>query len=303
MVVDGERLKALLTGAKTRVLLCAPFIKSRVLETLLSVLADSVPVRIVTRWRPEEIAAGVSDLEVFEVVRERLHTELSLLDDLHAKLYVADEQCLLGSANLTATALGWADRSNVELLVPARVTDTEVVLLMERLELATVATFKMRSEMAAAVATLDMPTLPDGKEVADWGGGRSVGWLPRCAAPDKLYEIYENRDTAVVADGTRDDGLADLRDLNVHPNLSRVAFSHAVREALRLMPTVARILGELPRGVADARGVDLVLATRPNMVNSDASEQWRIVRDWIAYFFGDQFEVAPESFVTRLKSR
>ena len=34
-----------------------------------------------------------------------------------------------------------------------------------------------------------------------------------------------------------------------------------------------------------------------------ATHQWRIIRDWIAVFFEDQFEVAPESFVTRLRPR
>ena len=303
MVVDGERLKELLAGAKHRVILCAPFIKAKVLETLFSAVADTVHVRIVTRWRSEEIAAGVSDLEVFEVVRERLHTELALLDDLHAKLYVSDDVCLLGSANLTATALGWSDRSNVELLVPARVSDADVARLMERLKLATDATFKMRSEMAEAVARLDIPTLPDGKEMEDEGRRRTDGWLPRCAAPDKLFEIYDNPSTEIVVEGTRDDGLADLRDLSIHPNLARASFAGAVRTALQQMPDVARILAELPRGVSDLRGAELVLVVRPHMLQSDASEQWRIVRDWIAAFFGDQFEVAPESFVTRLKSR
>ena len=136
MMVDGERLKALLAGAKQRVLLCAPFIKAKVLRTLLGVVAKGVDVRIVTRWRAEEVATGVSDLEVFEVAGERLRTELLLLDDLHAKLYVADDKCLLGSANLTASALGWAEPGNIELLVPVSATDTDVSVLLKRLEAA-----------------------------------------------------------------------------------------------------------------------------------------------------------------------
>ena len=58
MMVEGERLKELLAGARTRVLLCAPFIKAKILETLLSVVRPEVRVRIVTRWRAEEVAAG-----------------------------------------------------------------------------------------------------------------------------------------------------------------------------------------------------------------------------------------------------
>ena len=97
-MVEGERLKALLAPAQRRVVLCAPFMQARVVETLLSVVADDVMVRIVTRWRAVEVATGVSDLGVFEVANRRPRTELLLLNDLHAKLFVADERCLVGSS-------------------------------------------------------------------------------------------------------------------------------------------------------------------------------------------------------------
>ena len=41
--------------------------------------------------------------------------------------------------------------------------------------------------------------------------------------------------------------------------------------------------------------------SRPELESQDAERQWRIVRDWITVFFADKFEVAPESFITRLK--
>ena len=108
MISDGERLKSFLGKAKIRVMLCAPFIKEKVLQTILEVVPEPVPVQIVTRWRAKEVAAGISDLEVFHIAKERSNTTLALLDDLHAKLYLADEQCLVGSANLTGRGLGWA---------------------------------------------------------------------------------------------------------------------------------------------------------------------------------------------------
>ena len=302
MMVDGERLKALLVGAEERVLLCAPFVKAKVLKVLLSVVGDDIGVRIVTRWRAEDVAAGVSDLEVFEIARERLRTELVLLEDLHAKLYVADQECLVGSANLTARALGWAECSNVELLVPARVTDPDVAFLMRQLGGAELATFRVRSEVAAAAAALGMRRTGEGMDVAEGGSAGSWGWLPRCAAPERLYDIYQDRSTAAVAEGTRDDGLADLRDLGINSGLTRDAFIQAVAGAVERIPSMARILSEVPHGVRDSRGVALVGELRPSVSDSDAGEHWRIVRDWIGVFFGNRFEVAPESFVTRLKA-
>ena len=93
----------------------------------------SVFVRIVTRWRAREVAAGVSDLAVFEITNDRRNTALDLLDDLHAKLYLADNKGLIGSANLTAPALGWATRNNVEILMAVRRGDPDVERLLKTL--------------------------------------------------------------------------------------------------------------------------------------------------------------------------
>lgn len=304
MIVDGERLKELGNGARHRVLLCAPFIKVRVLRTILSGIKDDVSVQIVTRWRASEVASGVSDLEVFELANERANTKLALLDDLHAKLYLADDKGLAGSANLTATALGWADRRNVELLLPVSRSDEDVARLLLRLESAEPATYTVRSEIEAQAAELNVGRLDEGQDVSDdMDAAREQAWLPSCAAPWKLWAIYEDVETTAVVGGTKEDGLADLRDLHIPSGLSSSEFKETVRDTLLLMPGVRRIIDHISQGLKDSAAIAIVTEVRPDLSQNSAALQWRIVRDWIAEFFGDEFEVAPESFVTRLRSR
>ena len=300
-MVEGERLKALLAAARRRIVLCAPFMQARVVETLLSVVADNVMVRIVTRWRAVEVAAGVSDLGVFEVANRRARTELLLLNDLHAKLFVADERCLVGSANLTGAALGWSEFRNVELLVSVPVENEDVAVLLQEIEAAEPATFARRSEVEREAAALEVGSWIDGSPMT--GRDRSGGWLPRCAAPDRLFDIYDDPDTVRVAEETRQDGLADLGDLGIRPGLSRERFVEVVSSALRQVPSIARIVDEVPGVVRDSRGVELVVSVAAGVSVDDAALQWRVVRDWIGVFFADEFEVAPESFVTRLRPR
>ena len=302
MIVDGERLKVFLQQAKHRVVLCAPFIKAKVLETILSVVASEVPVRIITRWRVAEVAAGISDLEVLQIANQRLNTELRLLDDLHAKLYMADDLCLVGSANLTATALGWSKRSNIELLVSAAPTDTDVARLLKRLDASEPATEEVRLEIQERAATLATTPLDEGLEVKGDADARRQSWLPRCAAPDRLFEMYQNSATTAVVEGTREDGLADLHDLLIRKGLGQQEFNNAVRETLILMPAFARITREVPQVITDAKGVSFVEDARPDLTGNDAHVQWRIIRDWIQAFFDDEFEVAPDSFVIRLRA-
>lgn len=304
MIADGERLKALVKSAERSVLLCAPFIKVGALRAVLSVIGETASVRIVTRWRAAEVAAGISDLEVFELANGRPNTELALLDDLHAKLYLADDDGLAGSANVTAAALGWAEKSNVELLLPVKRSEPDVARLLRRLERAEPATYAMRSAVEAEAAALGTMPLDEGQDVsADMEDVGKYAWLPRCAAPGRLRAIYDDPRTTAVVEGTREDGLADLRDLHIPSGLSPEEFEEAVRDTLLLMPAFKRVIDRIPQGLTDSAGVALVSEVRPDLTESNPALQWRIVRDWISEFFRDEFEVAPESFVTRLRPR
>src|SRR3546814_20286660 len=82
----GDALLALLSSATEPVFLIAPFIKQDAMARLLGAIPDDIAVTCVTRWRPDEIAAGVSDLEVFDLIRARASGTLLLQPHLHAKL-------------------------------------------------------------------------------------------------------------------------------------------------------------------------------------------------------------------------
>ena len=304
MIVEGERVKALVSQARSEVVLCSPFIKEKVLGVLLDVIPAGVSVVIVTRWRPAEVAAGLSDLEVFDLANERPRTEVKLLHALHAKLYAADDHCLVGSANLTAAALGWRDDANLELLVPAHRTDTDVAFLLSRLQSATPATFQLRAEVEELAAALDVSALDEAKDMpATVIPQATATWLPRCAAPDKLYDVYQDPDTTVIVEGTRSDAQADLDDLLLPTGLTNDEFATAVSETVSRIPSFHCFLDRVPAGLTDVQGEQIVTDLRPGIEETDARRHWHIVRQWISVFFQDTFEVAPQSFIVRLKSR
>lgn len=303
MVIDGERLKTLLKDATTNVVLCAPFIKSKVLRTVLGVVPSDVHVLIVTRWKPTEIAAGVSDIEVYDVANDRPNTELRLLQNLHAKIYTADDKCLIGSANLTASALGWGEVHNIELMIQTQIYDSEVELLLKQLKKAELVSLETKLAMESAVENVESVEFDEAADMTGNEHSRQVSWLPRCAAPEKLYEIYKDPGTKIVAESTKQDGKADLQDLFVAKDLKHDGFAVSVQDNLMLMPAFAHIINMVPTGITDELGRDLIANTRPDLDDTDAHQQWRIVRDWIRVFFSDRFEVAPESYVTRLKQR
>src|ERR1700761_8118340 len=113
-------------AAEERAVLCAPFVKIGALEPVLGALAPAVDVLLFTRWRPEEVAAGVSDTAVLGLIEGR-GGRVFLCDSLHAKAFIFDDVALVGSANLTARALGWTAAPNLEVLIEVSADLAEVV--------------------------------------------------------------------------------------------------------------------------------------------------------------------------------
>lgn len=111
----GERLRDFFATAQREIVIVAPFVKSEALQRLLSKLKAGTGVTLVTRWRADEIALGVTDVGAFDVVAGH-GGRTFLVNRLHAKYFRSDLKVRMGSANVTGTALGWSPAANLELL-------------------------------------------------------------------------------------------------------------------------------------------------------------------------------------------
>jgi hypothetical protein len=295
---DGDLLIEHLRRAQFSVLLCAPFIKMTVLKALLDCVGDGVSVRIVTRWIPEEIAAGVSDLAVFDLVQTRENCSLQLLDNLHAKLYLADDDALVGSANLTGRALGWSSSPNVEILTRVSVSDSSVARCLVALENSRPAMKEEMERIRELVDAMKSPKLPEAAE-ADCAITRP--WLPTLGAPSRLFEAYLPQTRGRLMQPIVDAADVDLKALDIQTGLNQDDFLEAVKVGLRTMVATKRILDAARSDLSDAAGAELVKELSPS---DDISPQvqWAIVREWITYFLGTEFEIAPQSFIVRQRS-
>ena len=93
----------------------APYIKADALTMILGVVSPVASLVCITRWKLYDLTVGASDSECRTIVKEfggsfRLHPSL------HAKYYRIDDVVLIGSANLTSSAMGWSPQSNLEIL-------------------------------------------------------------------------------------------------------------------------------------------------------------------------------------------
>jgi hypothetical protein len=218
MKTPGASLLGLAAASQREFVMCAPFAKATVVAEVVSAVPAGVRIVLFTRWRPDEVAAGVSDTEVLAVVRERGGV-VYLHDRLHAKYYRNEESALIGSANLTATALGWTSTPNLELLVASSDNGID---LMERELIANgiIAT----DEIAQEVDTI-AELLPAGNEALE-NPVQSMGsayWIPYLRMPSDLFAAYEYG-SACLASRSAEAAAADLSALDLPPGLSREQF-------------------------------------------------------------------------------
>jgi len=300
VILPGHQLEQLCKEARDEILLAAPFIKVSVLERLFSQISSEIIVKCITRWQPEEIVAGVSDLEVWSVVKNRPQTSLWLKPHLHAKFYRADQNCLIGSANLTAKALGWSTPSNLEILVSMSATDLylqafETELLKNCIEVDE----GIFQQFHRTVELLNetKPSLPiytfhiDLIEQSD----RLISdeqWLPILRHPQDLYLAYCGK-LEKLTTTTINSALTDLQSLPVPENLTQEAFKTYVGTLLLQKPIVQTVdsFVSTPQRFGAVRNL---LRTLPcqQISEFDANRSWQTLMRWLLYFLPHRYNLS-----------
>jgi len=97
------------------ILILVPFAKLAALQQLHWVHSNKAKFKVICRWRPEDITSGVSDLEVYNYLKES-GCQLFINTEIHLKLYVfASNDAFNTSGNLTLRGLGYSESANIEV--------------------------------------------------------------------------------------------------------------------------------------------------------------------------------------------
>jgi hypothetical protein len=188
----GLSMEERASRARHRLTLAAPFIKRNALERLLAGVTQEVGLTVITRWRVDEIAAGVSDLSIFDLLRERSGSRLLLHPRLHAKVLLIDDQvAVVGSANITEAALGFAEQPNAEVMAVLTQAPNRLFLFLAQLERDSIpATEELRRRFEEAAKAAPPPWAP---AVIELTGATPHGPslpFPRFRHPERLYQGY-----------------------------------------------------------------------------------------------------------------
>jgi len=294
MATWGDILLRSAARARKCAILIAPYIKEHALRHILNAIAADVSVCVVTRWRPDEVASGVSDLTVLDLLDARPGSKLLLFSSLHAKYYRFDGSVLVGSANLTGAALGWSPSPNLELLVETPWPAPE----LESLEsLAIQGSVRATRDIQAAVLLASQAFERVPQEIPS-PSTTSAGdvFLPRTRNPEILYRAYASPDPDLTAAATEqtDD---DLRALSLPAGLSQEQFRAVVGSLLLQSPVVAFVdeMATSPRRFGEARHLLREHLAQVG-VDRDVTETWQTLMRWLTYFLPGRYEVFVPRF-------
>lgn len=287
----GDRLLTVLCDAQQTVRIAAPFIKAHALERALMAIPDDVDVTCIARMRPEDVASGVCDLEVFDLIAERRGAALLIHPHLHAKFFAADTLCLVGSANLTQTALGWRTPSNLELLVELRTPEHGLEEWWEELLVQSIeATTDMRDAIWDEAAKLRSSGAPIPRSETDpMVVEDKPVWLPECPRWTGLWEVYSG-DEDQLPTSTLASAKSDLAALSLPPGLNRLGFERAIQTSFR-HTEIFRNLDQLSeQGLSDLTA-NTMLIEQCQILPKDAERRWQVLKNWLSGLYQNEFRI------------
>ena len=212
----GKVLRGFCSGAQN-LIIAAPYIKA---DALVKVLADVRPAAsliCITRWQPNDLAVGASDVECRAIVTKR-GGSFRQHPSLHAKYYQIDDVVLIGSANLTSSAMGWAPHSNLEILCHAGddfdARSFQQELLKGSREISD-------DEFARWEAIVKINT----RSSTTSGEQPMLGsWRPKTRELRNLERAYRDRGDEIASPDEQEAARRDIRALSIPPSLTDTEF-------------------------------------------------------------------------------
>lgn len=293
----GDGLLVLAREAKADLLLVAPYIKAAALGRLLDACPPGVAIKVVTRWRIDEIVVGVSDLEVWPLLRDR-GAGLWLHPNLHAKYYRADDaHILIGSANLTDSALGWRPDPNLEILLAAPdAGEAHAAFERSLWSRARMVDDALHAAFVRALEAFPPPPAPPPavQEVAP----AFDDWRPQLRFPADLWHAYSG-EAALLTLAAQESAAADLAAFAPPSGLDRRQFETWVALQLRQHPEMHAI----DRFLSQSRRFGEVRDLLAQRGASDADRAWQSWMRWLLHFLPDDYEMRVANYSEIFRKR
>ena len=273
MDTPGDVLLSVCSSAECLVI-AAPYIKSNALSRILNGAKSIASLTCITRWCPGDLIFGASDVECRDLINNSGGT-FKLHPSLHAKYYRIDDKVFIGSANLTYSALGWAQGSNLEILCrPEEDFDTqgfEQRLLRESREISEI-------EFSRWEALTKIENLGERVNVGVHSGLDT--WRPSTRDLVNLELAYRGKENEIASFDEQRAAQRDLQALEIPPGLTQEAMKVWISTCLFVSPFAnsVRQLDEV-----DSPNNPGLLAASYGLGATEARRDMETVQNWFSF--------------------
>ena len=282
-------------------LFIAPYIKEASMRRLVEVLPSTVSeFTCITRWLPQDIASGVCDITIFDIVARIPGGRMFIHPLLHAKYYSNGSQTLIGSANLTSRGLEWYRPSNIELLLPFEsnslgLLEWETALLDSCIEVNNQIKEEILRQVSTLQATGKTNDIPEIEVNSDYHYP-DQWWVPRCPVPDRLWDVYRGGGTETIVVSAFDAAKSDLKYLSLPIGISNnLLFNSYVASVMKQTPLISELDKLSEEGLSDSKAYELL---SQHVVDKDQSldytSLWTITKRWLTCFLPDMYRVESD---------
>lgn len=269
----GDMLSSVCSGAQ-HLIIAAPYIKADALTKVLADVNSAASLICITRWNLHDFAAGVSDTECRTIVTER-GGSFRLHPSLHAKYYRIDDVILVGSANLTSSAMGWAPHSNLEILCrPGDDFDAETFQqsLFEGAR-------EIGDEEFAHWESIAKISAQETRKVTD-ATPRLDAWRPETRNFRHLELSYQGREDEIASFDEQRAAQRDIQALLIPPSLTD--------EQVRTWASTCLLAAPFTNDVIRLHGTDTTSSSRSlaeayNLETTKARRDMETVQNWLRF--------------------
>lgn len=107
-------VESAVSRATASVTILSAYLKHQALDHLMSLVPEGVEVRVASRFRPNDLISGASDIDAAKLLIEK-GAKFGISPRLHGKVFLIDDQDMyIGSSNLTGSGFGLAGTGNEE---------------------------------------------------------------------------------------------------------------------------------------------------------------------------------------------
>lgn len=275
------------------ILILVPFAKLAALQQLHWVHTGKVKLKVICRWRPEDITAGVSDLEVYSYLKES-GCQLYINPDIHLKLYVfASNAAFNTSGNLTLRGLGYSDSANIEVgnMVSLTTSDwTKIYEIIHASRQVDDALYQRFKDYAAQRPPLGSPLPP--MDLLPPAKTYTISSLPATESPKKLADFYFDPNPGKLTPEEMRRAAHDLAIFGIPSGLTSVEFEKLLGEKFRQTPFVSDFV-ELLKAERSLRfgavndWIHKKCEDVPLPYCWEIKENTRIFYDWLTHYFPD----------------